>query len=80
MKKPIKNKPNQLQINIDPNEHPNVKCRGCGSERFEQVHNIKKLSELHPQNPTGKPVFVPAPILICWECGDAFTPELKEVK
>ena len=65
----------QQQININPNEHPNAKCHVCRSDRFEQVQNIKRLSELHPQNPTGKPIFVPVPILVCWECGKAFDQE-----
>lgn len=41
-----------VTIMIDIKDTETLVCLNCGSEDFSQVINLRKLSALHPKNPT----------------------------
>jgi uncharacterized Zn finger protein len=58
--------PNELNLNIRPEDLLDVKCDNCGGKYFEQVVQIKKISAL--QSPSGKTSYVPIPVFRCADC------------
>ena len=56
----------QVKIKIDNvNELPLVQCTECGCTEFVEATRKRRVSEVHPQNPTGQQLFVQQPIAVC---------------
>ena len=67
-------KQNRIEINLNPNELPNAECKtkDCHSIFFETVIIKKIVSAFHPQNPTGKELYLDKAVTICRKCGAIF--------
>jgi len=65
---------NQMNQNVNVAELPNIKCQ-CGSELFQSVMILKKVSVL--QSPTGKEEIFPVPIVTCFDCGKTLDDIMK---
>jgi len=63
---------NQKGISVDVNTLPKEHCNNCNSSHFNQVFEIRRLSFLNPQNPTGQTAFIPVMIYVCSSCGETF--------
>lgn len=59
--------PGPVNLNIDINSIPSVKCEKCESERFQQAFIIKKLSAL--TSPNGREGMIPITTFACIKCG-----------
>lgn len=59
----------RIDLNVDPNSLPMVECR-CGHTLFEQAVIMREVSQLHPQNPTGKSLRIPQMVHVCRACGE----------
>lgn len=55
------------QLSIDPSDLLDVTCDECGSEVFQQVYFIKKISKV--VSPNGEEGLFPIPSFRCVECG-----------
>ena len=51
------------QVNINPDDLEDIKCKKCGSKNFTQVYQMKKLSAL--LSPNGQEQIVTLPVFIC---------------
>jgi hypothetical protein len=56
----------KVKLNINIATLPNVVCKRCKRDKFEQVFILKHLSAL--QSPAGQPGFIPVPIFRCIRC------------
>lgn len=56
-----------MQLNINPDDFEDDVCE-CGNPYFEMVFKPKKLSRLHPQNPTGQDIKTIQQVLVCTKC------------
>ena len=60
--------PQQLPPGINPDDFPNVKCNGCGSDIYLSAVVIKKVPITHPKNPHGKELTMVLPYQLCIKC------------
>lgn len=79
----------QPQMNIDPSKTTVVECtaigtdpmdgvmKPCGNTTWDQKIQLRKVSAL--LSPTGKEMFLQAPILVCAECNTELETEIKGV-
>ena len=56
----------QKKVKVDMNNALDVKCDECGSEFFNTIFTIKKISSL--VSPTGEDIFWPVQTSQCVEC------------
>jgi hypothetical protein len=56
----------QKKVKVDMNNALDVKCDECGSEFFNTIFTIKKISSL--VSPTGEDIFLPVQTFQCVEC------------
>ena len=61
--------PQGVQLQIDPNDMADVSCENCGSTYFDVRIKLKKLSSVHPSNPTGQDIVTTGQVLVCAKCG-----------
>ena len=55
------------QLNLNPADFEDEACV-CGNPYFEILFKPKKLSHLHPQNPTGQDIRSVQQVLVCTKC------------
>ena len=79
----------QQQMNIDPSKTTVIECtamgtdpmagimKPCGSTIWDQKIQLRKVAAL--LSPTGKEMYLQAPILVCAECDTELDTELKGV-
>ena len=58
-------KPGPMNINL--NDLPDIEWK-CGNKTFIQGKTMKKMSEVHPANKTGKAQYVNIAAAICLKC------------
>ena len=80
----------QPQMNIDPSKTTIIECKAvgtdpmdgvmkpCGSTLWDQKIQLRKVSAL--LSPTGKEMFLQAPILVCAECNTELETEMRGVQ
>ena len=54
-------------MKINPDDLPDVECV-CGNKTFTQGKTIKKMSEVHPVNTTGKVQYHSMAVSVCLKC------------
>lgn len=64
----------KVNININPDDLQNIKCKSCEGEFFSHSFMIKKLSAF--QSPTGKAMMMPLQVFRCDNCGEVIKPEV----
>lgn len=67
--------PQPGQIMLEPSDLEDVTCKECGSDVFDALAKVKRLSPLNPKS-NGQEHFFPMRVLVCAKC-DA---ELKNVQ
>ena len=70
--------PQQVNINISPNDITFKPCEQCGHEFFDAAFRRGIMSSLNAKNPTGKDMLVQVPILLCRSCGWEVGLEVKK--
>lgn len=61
----MNNKPKQIKVDIPINEATEVTCPKCGSNIFDIVYKVFKMSKLSPHNPTKQDIIKPMPYFKC---------------
>ena len=67
-----------VNMNINVSELPDVVCEKCGNPTFRQAVLLKKVSAV--MSPNGKVNFLPMPVFECSNCGhvnDELLPKIK---
>ena len=54
-------------------------CRACGNMAFTIIYQIRVLSALRSENPTGKKVLHPVQVWQCCQCNRVYTPDEIDV-
>jgi len=67
-------KPQKLEITCNPNELSNAECKAedCPSTLFDKALIKKIVPITHPQNPTGKEIYLDQLVTLCRKCGTVF--------
>ena len=80
----------QQQMNIDPSKTEVVECQAigtdpidgimkpCGNTTWDQKIQLRKVSAI--LSPTGKEMYLQAPILVCAECNTELETEVRETQ
>ena len=76
-KRPYPQRPPQqkkFEITCDPNELSDAECNaeGCNSTLFDKALKKKVITSVHPQNPTGKELYLDQLVTLCRKCGAIF--------
>ena len=61
------------QIQVNAKDLPAVQCE-CGCDVFMQAQKVKKLSKMHPQNPTGQDSYLHIGVYVCVDCKTMLKP------
>ena len=79
----------QQQMNINPSKTTVVECQAigtdidgimkpCGNTTWDQKIQLRKVSAI--LSPTGKEMYLQAPILVCAECNTELETEVRETQ
>ena len=60
-------------IDVDPSTLPVEACKKCGSLFFDRKLQFRRLSAVHPKNPTGKDMIITTEAALC-TCGEVYVP------
>lgn len=60
--------PRQVPITPEMMKNAQQKVCECGCMQFIQASEVFIISSLAPENPTGKNIAVPQPVMVCMEC------------
>lgn len=72
------NQPQQVQMQINPLEHPTVACSSCGDKCFDVSFIIKKISKVAIGASTDQ--MMPIQIFRCASCGEILKESLPDPK
>lgn len=60
------NRGGQRQVTINNvNDLPLIQCSKCGGTVFQDCVQVREVSAIHPENPTGKKLYVNQIVRIC---------------
>jgi hypothetical protein len=60
------------RIQVPINEFELEECE-CGGTIFQNAHEIRSLSAVHPKNPTGEKQIGKLPVNVCLNCGNVIS-------
>ena len=66
-------RPKKSNIDVDPSSLPVEACKKCGSLFFDRKLQFRRLSAVHPKNPTGKDMIITTEAALC-TCGEVYVP------
>lgn len=63
----------QTKVQVNAKDLPDVQCE-CGCTVFMQAQKVKRLSKMHPQNPTGQDSYLHIGVAVCVDCKKTLEP------